>query len=124
MNKLNRHFSAKKFQVDDEYSKNVARKGIVNITNSLVEVKPEPIAVVYEDLPTEIFSIDITNGGTAHAREEEEKPNVDVVDEMAVDGMEFECVSFLQAKLISKACCQIMLMFHLNFLGGLQIFHQ
>lgn len=86
-------------QVDDGRSKNAARKKKANEKSSLNEVKLEPITVVFEDLPTMDFSIDLEKGCTSAGKE---VPTVDVENEMPIDGMEFECVSSTRLRVFQR----------------------
>lgn len=56
----------------------------------MIEIKSEPIVVVYEDLSTVDFSLGVANECTSTGGG---KPNVDIVHEMPIEGIEFECVS-------------------------------
>lgn len=87
--------------MNDEYSKSIARKGIANQLNPMIEIKDEPVPIVYEDLSTANFSIDTANGCASLAKGE--KPKVDIIDDMPIDGMDFECVSLSKAKYNLKA---------------------
>lgn len=57
----------------------------------MIEIKDEPIPIVYEDLSTLNFAIDTANGCASSAGGE--KPKVDIIEDMPIDGMDFECVS-------------------------------
>lgn len=81
---------------------------IVNDKGSFVEMKSEPNVLSIANQLTTSSSNDIING-TSTPKTVKYEPDSDTIDEVPIDGMEFECVSVPKIEFNSLKCLKYTL---------------